>query len=164
MKKKKCTACGEMKSMTKFHKNHLAPDGRKYICAMCCSKGYYSGIAKNGCEHCAFIRECKDQINERSFTPYCFVSSKYHEFYQKEYKREGVNYDDVQSVKEIYWKAEATRLRGLLKRVEWIGLPIEAEQTGCPICQQPKVTGHADDCDLAKELRDSRLAEEQKDE
>ena len=37
------------------------------------------------CDVCVFRRECKDQVHMRSFTPYCFVDSKYHSFYQKEY-------------------------------------------------------------------------------
>ena len=85
--KKKCNRCGEMKLMTKFHKNKLAPDGRKYMCAMCCSKEYYSGNGVNGCRNCVFVRDCKHNIKLKTFTPYCFVTAKYHGLYQAEYRR-----------------------------------------------------------------------------
>ena len=85
--KKKCNRCGEMKLMTKFHKNRRTPDGRKGICAMCISKEYYS-ISNTGCPNCVFLRECRDNIKLKTFTPYCFVSAKYHELYKAEYQRE----------------------------------------------------------------------------
>ncbi len=56
----------------------------------------------------------------------------------------------------------ATRLRGLLSGIEWVR---EYKSTvgyvlKCPSCRKLKQKGHAADCDLDKELRDSRLADE----
>ena len=84
--KKKCNRCGEMKLMTKFHKNSRTPDGRKYTCAMCISKNYYLSSGY-GCNNCVFVRECRDNIKLKTFTPYCFVTAKYHGLYQAEYRR-----------------------------------------------------------------------------
>lgn len=44
----------------------------------------------DSCSGCAFLRECNDNIWRKSFTPYCFVTSKYHEFYVSEYQGAGV--------------------------------------------------------------------------
>ncbi|MHC4413349.1 MAG: hypothetical protein ACYSYU_10550 [Planctomycetota bacterium] len=59
-----------------------------------------------------------------------------------------INDDDVE-----YVKATATRRLGLLRRCEWV------HDTGidfffCPECKNNKISGHADGCELAKELRD----------
>ena len=96
---KVCRKCRVTKPLDEFHIRPSAKDGRYMTCKECRSKMERKRYAKNKgsrdgewrvvqCENCAFIRECKDQMWVRSFTPYCFVSSKYHEFYQKEYKRE----------------------------------------------------------------------------
>ena len=50
-------------------------------------------------------------------------------------------------------KADVDRLRGLLRRYEWAG-----DNQGVPVCPecggQRDYEGHADDCELDKELRD----------
>ena len=54
-------------------------------------------------------------------------------------------------------KAElkVTRLRGLLRKVEWVESTGEEYYEYCPECKQTKQQGHADDCELAEELRDA---------
>ena len=45
-------------------------------------------------------------------------------------------------------QAETTRLRGLLKRVEWIELRY------CTFCSHFRSEGHADDCELAEAIKE----------
>ena len=43
----------------------------------------------------------------------------------------------------------------LLRGVEWIpDVNVRKKYDWCPVCEQLRGQGHADDCDLAKELRD----------
>ena len=51
-------------------------------------------------------------------------------------------------------KDTATRLRGLLKRLQWEGYGHGGWPT-CPICKEERDYGHADDCELAKELENA---------
>ena len=58
----------------------------------------------------------------------------------------------------------ATRLRGWLRELEWILLQGHkgedgkvAIYLGCPVCKNMKMLGHADDCELAKELKDDHI-------
>lgn len=86
---KKCSKCGETKSLTKFHKDRGAKDGRQRICILCRRMNSHD-VIPYGCEKCAFLPECKANIKRRTFDPYCFVTSKYYELYKAEYnKRRG---------------------------------------------------------------------------
>ena len=85
---KRCNKCGKMKRLSKFHKNKVSPDGRKYTCSMCISENYYLGSGVNGCRNCVFLRECRHNIRLKTFDPYCFVTARYHGLYQAEYRTE----------------------------------------------------------------------------
>ena len=98
---KRCRKCGDDKPLSEFHLRPLSKDGRYAVCKVCRQKKARKDYVNNRgerdadfkivkCDVCVFRRECKDQIKMRSFTPYCFVSSKYHSFYQKEYRKEEV--------------------------------------------------------------------------
>ena len=54
-------------------------------------------------------------------------------------------------------KAENTRRKKLLKRVEWVKYGLDENDEWilyCPVCNQRPIEGHADDCELKKELAD----------
>ena len=98
---KRCRKCGEDKPLDEFHLRPSSKDGRYSTCKVCVRKrnrtNYVNGRGKRDvdfkmvrCDICVFRRECHDQIHMRSFTPYCFVDSKYHSFYQKEYCKQEV--------------------------------------------------------------------------
>ena len=60
-----------------------------------------------------------------------------------------INDDDIEYIKA----STATRLRGLLRRVEWIpDVNGRTKFDWCPICEQVRGLGHAADCELAKEI------------
>ena len=81
---KTCNKCGVEKRHKSFHKNGGMADGRQATCIVCRKIGYAS--IPNGCINCAFLAECRHNIRRMSFDPYCFVTSKYHDFYVKEYR------------------------------------------------------------------------------
>ncbi len=58
------------------------------------------------------------------------------------------------------YHAESTRLRGLLRRYEWVDVFIDNGGYGdkwikqCLCCKSERDAGHADGCELAEELKD----------
>ncbi len=88
--KKVCDKCGELKLLSKFHLNRGAKDGRQSNCIVCRVRRKQKVKVKDPyCEagHCVFYDTCDARIKDRTFGPYCFVSSKYHGLYQQEYDR-----------------------------------------------------------------------------
>ena len=99
---KRCNSCHKMKPLTEFYIRPAAKDRRYATCKLCKGKRdrkRYNetkgtrdgGVTQVHCENCAFLRECKDQVWQRSFDPYCFVTARYHGLYQAEYRQEEVN-------------------------------------------------------------------------
>jgi len=81
-----CASCG---------KHHYKGAGYK-LCKECRgtvvriaipSNGNLSCGVGHGQQVCVFVAECRDNIRMQTFTPYCFVSCKYHGLYVKEYGR-----------------------------------------------------------------------------
>ena len=95
---KRCKKCRVTKPLTEFYIRPASPDGRYATCSECKRKynrknyksthGLRDGYTSQGCDNCAFLRECKDNIWKRTFTPYCWVSAKYHGLYQSEYRKQ----------------------------------------------------------------------------
>ena len=67
---------------------------------------------------------------------------------------------DLERKKWIAAEATATRLRGLVEEFEWVECFVDNGgyddhwDHRCPKCLKSKDEGHADDCELAKELKD----------
>ena len=94
---KRCRMCGTNKPLKDYYIRPVAKDGRYATCKTCKlerdRKRYFGtkgtrdgGVTQVHCENCAFLRECKDQVWLKTFTPYCFPSAKYHGLYQDEYR------------------------------------------------------------------------------
>jgi len=87
--KKKCNKCGRYLCLTSFHKNGKSPDGRKYTCKDCCKQ--LSDLANRPrCDNCVFLDGCRYRVKQTGpehwdWMPPCFVTSKYHAAYKKEY-------------------------------------------------------------------------------
>jgi len=63
--KKKCTKCGEVKSIDDFHKSKIYKDGHKYDCAMCANK--YRRKDRNNNKERYREYERKSRSKERGF-------------------------------------------------------------------------------------------------
>ena len=74
----KCPRCGG-----EFYKGN----GYK-LCKNCRGKKEIMSLIP--CYKCPFERECKDNIWRETFTPYCFVTAKYHGLYESEQQKRGV--------------------------------------------------------------------------
>ena len=82
--KKTCNKCGKTKSIEQFHYNNASPDGRHYTCIKC------RGNKKDDrliCRRCTFLADCKRRVKQKDadWMPYCFVTSKHHDSWLKEY-------------------------------------------------------------------------------
>ena len=83
--KKVCAKCKKRKYITQFYKNVNAKDGRQSTCVLC--RASKQEVRNSYCdEHgCVYFKTCKDRVKDRTFDPYCFVTSKYHGLYEQEY-------------------------------------------------------------------------------
>ena len=78
----KCSKCGD--DYYKGNGHALCKSCRKPVA----KKVQLSPLPR--CDRCAFERECKDNIWRETFTPYCFVTAKYHGLYEREQQKRGV--------------------------------------------------------------------------
>jgi hypothetical protein len=89
--------CGEVKPLSEYYENNTGKDGHESNCKPCRLKQNRTRYRKKRpakaieiraikCMDCVFLRECRDQIKRRTFTPYCFVTAKYHQLFIDEYK------------------------------------------------------------------------------
>lgn len=65
-------------------------------------------------------------------------------------------YEDKIETEIVMLKADNSRLREALKRLEWARIDLDPEcgMDFCPSCRNLKVRGHASDCWLALELKE----------
>jgi hypothetical protein len=88
---KKCFRCKQELPINEFYKRKTSRDGRNGICKICSEHAWKGKPVNRFSEHlrcedsCAFFRECKHSIWRKTFDPYCFIGSRYHDLYLKEY-------------------------------------------------------------------------------
>ena len=63
---------------------------------------------------------------------------------------------EVERLNDNLSSKERTRHLDTLKRVEWASYLPNSQgyiPTGCPVCERPKYRGHANDCQIAADIK-----------